>query len=369
MDTPLIRDAIRRIQDLVAEATGQMLQGDAERALARLLHELQPGAEGRSGGGQNGRDFSDREVTILMADLRGFAAITASYPAATVLDMLNRCFSRMSEIIVRHYGSIDKFMGDAIMVVFSGELTEPRSHVRRALLCALEMQIAMNELRTAHRSESVPELYMGIGINTGKVVAGLIGSEVYRAYTVIGEEVNLTSRIEAFSLRGQVLISDATYAHAADFAQVGEPLEVYVKGKPGKVRIREVIGIPSLGKEVPRQEIRRSPRVEVRLPFRYQRLQDKTVADGVESGTIHDIGYHGLLAEVAAPVELYDELKLDIELLQVEHHAQDVYARVVKVMRRGNAFLAGLEFTSLPALSNEKIQMFVHHALQGEERR
>ncbi len=368
MDTPLIRDAIRRIQDLVAEATGKMLQGDAERALARLLHELQPGAAG-DGGEQRGRDFSDREVTILMADLRGFAAISASYPASAVLGMLNRCFSRMSEIIVRHYGSIDKFMGDAIMVVFSGNPAEPRDHARRALLCALEMQIAMNELRTRHRDESVPELYMGIGINTGKVVAGLIGSDVYRAYTVIGEEVNLTSRIEAFSLRGQVLISEATYGHAADFAQVGEPLEVYVKGKPGKVRIREVIGIPSLGKEVPRQEIRRSPRVEVRLPFRYQRLQGKAVADGVESGTIHDIGYHGLLAEVAAPVELYDEVKLAIDLLQVEYQAQDVYARVVKVFRRGDAFLAGLEFTSLSPAANEKIQMFVHHALQGEERR
>ena len=169
-----------------------------------------------------------------MADLRGFAAITASYPASTVLGVLNRCFSRMSEIIVRHYGSIDKFMGDAIMVVFSGDLAEPRSHVRRALLCALEMQIAMNELRTQHRSDGVPELYMGIGINTGKVVAGLIGSEVYRAYTVIGEEVNLTSRIEAFSLRGQVLISDATYAHAADFAQAASRSRCTSRARPAR---------------------------------------------------------------------------------------------------------------------------------------
>jgi len=369
METPLVRDAIRRIQDLIAEATGQMLQGDAERRLAAVLQALRAGAEGQTAAEASGLDFSDREVTIMIADLRGFAAISANYPASVVLGVLNRCFSRMSEIIVRHYGSIDKFMGDAIMVVFSGDLDDRRSHVRRALLCAIEMQIAMNELRMQHRSDGVPELYMGIGVNTGKVVAGLIGSEVYRAYTVIGEEVNLTSRIEAFSLRGQVLISDATYRHAADFAQVGEPLEVHVKGKTARVSIREVIGIPSLGKEVPRQEIRRSPRVEVRLPFRYQRLQGKTVADRLESGTIRDLGYHGLLAEVSEPVELYDELKLDIELLQVEHHADDIYARVVKVMRRGNAFLAGLEFTSLSPVSNEKIQMFVHHALQGEERR
>ncbi|HEV7476545.1 MAG TPA: adenylate/guanylate cyclase domain-containing protein [Burkholderiales bacterium] len=370
MDTPLIRDAIRQIQDLVAEATGQMLQGDAERRLSAVLEGFRSGPDGKGEAAE--RNFSDREVTILIADLRGFAAISATYPASTVLAVLNRCFSRMSEIIVRHYGSIDKFMGDAIMVVFSGDLSEPRSHVRRALLCALEMQIAMNELRTRHRSESVPELYMGIGINTGWVVAGLIGSEVYRAYTVIGEEVNLTSRIEAFSLRGQVLISDSTYGHAADFAQVGEPLEVYVKGKPDKVRIREVIGIPSLGKEVPRQEIRRSPRVEVRLPFRYQRLRGKEVIAEVQRGVIRDIGYHGLLAEFEQPLELYAELKLSVELLQVSHEAKDVYARVVKIVPQQGAHraahLAGLEFTSLSAVDDGKIQMFVQMALQGEER-
>ena len=366
MDTPLIRDAIRQIQDLVAEATGQMLQGDAERRLSAVLEGFRSGPDGK--GETAERNFSDREVTILIADLRGFAAISATYPASTVLAVLNRCFSRMSEIIVRHYGSIDKFMGDAIMVVFSGDLSDRRSHVRRALLCALEMQIAMNELRTRHRDESVPELYMGIGINTGKVVAGLIGSDVYRAYTVIGEEVNLTSRIEAFSLRGQVLISDSTYGHAADFAQVGEPLEVFVKGKPDKVRIREVIGIPSLGKEVPRQEIRRSPRVEVRLPFRYQRLRGKEVIAEVQRGVIRDIGYHGLLAEFDQPLELYAELKLSVELLQVSHQAKDVYARVVKIVPHDGAFLAGVEFTSLSAQDDGKIQLFVQMALQGEER-
>jgi adenylate cyclase len=316
-----------------------------------------------------GDAYSWREVSILLADLRGFAAIAESYPARVVLDTLNRCFATLTEVIVQHYGAIDKFMGDAIMVVFPGDQAAAHDHARRAILCAVQMQLAMDELRQKHRAESVPEMYLGIGVNTGKVMTGLIGCDLYRAHTIIGDEVNLASRIEAFSLRGQVLISDATYRHAADFAQVGEPLEVHVKGKAARVRIREVIGIPSLGKEVPRQEIRRSPRVEVRLPFRYQRLQGKTVADGVEDGTIHDIGYHGLLAEVSEPVELYDELKLDIELLQVEHHADDIYARVVKVMRRGSAFLAGLEFTSLSPVSNEKIQMFVHHALQGEERR
>jgi adenylate cyclase len=129
-----------------------------------------------------------------------------------------------------------------------------------------------------------------------------------------------------------------------------------------------VIGIPSLGKEVPRQEIRRSPRVEVRLPFRYQLLRGKEIMAELYRGVIRDIGYHGLLAEFDQPLELYAELKLSVELLQVSHEAKDVYARVVKLVPRENAFLAGVEFTSLSAVDDAKIQLFVQMALQGEER-
>src|SRR5207248_354112 len=154
-----------------------------------------------------GADFSRRDVTILFADLRGFSAIAAAYPAEAVIRLLNRCFGAMVDIIARHYGTVDKFMGDAIMVLFGGDPSAARDHARRGVLCAIEMQIAMNELRRQHRDENVPEMYMGIGISSGKVMAGLIGSDAYRAYTIIGEEVNVASRIEAFSLRGQVLMS------------------------------------------------------------------------------------------------------------------------------------------------------------------
>jgi len=357
MDTPLIRDAIRQIQDLVAEATGQMLQGDAERRLSAVLEGFRSGPDGKGEAAE--RNFSDREVTILIADLRGFAAISATYPASTVLAVLNRCFSRMSEIIVRHYGSIDKFMGDAIMVVFSGDLSDRRSHVRRALLCALEMQIAMNELRTRHRDESVPELYMGIGINTGKVVAGLIGSDVYRAYTVIGEEVNLTSRIEAFSLRGQVLVSQSTYDLCQDFADYGPPVQVYMKGKAESVLIREVKGIPSLGKFVPRRELRRSARVEVLLPFAYQIVSRKTVLATVDTGTIHNIGYDGVLVEIERPLPLYAEIKLAVNLVSLGYRAEDVYGRIVDVREDKGRWFCGVEFTSVTRHASEKIRLFV----------
>jgi adenylate cyclase len=361
MKESVVRDALRRIQDIVNESTGQPLKGEAEKQLEILLGSITGGAAAPA------RDnFSQRDVTILLADLRGFTAITAAYPAGVVLELLNRCFVSMSEIIMRHRGTIDKFMGDSIMVIFAG--TGDGEEVQRALVCAVDMQASMEWLNRQHKRANMPELFMGIGINTGSVMAGVLGSDIYSAYTVIGQDVNLTSRIEAFSLRGQILISESTYRSCGEFARTSEPMEVYVKGQSERVRLREVLGIPSLGKEVPRQEVRRSPRVEVRLPFSYQLLEGKIVGPGRFPGVIRDIGYHGVLAEVFdRGLAMYTEIKLDLDLPLLAYRASDMYARIVKVVDKGDRYLLGLEFTSVTAEANSKIQLFVQMLIQGNE--
>jgi adenylate cyclase len=360
VNQPLQRDALRVIQDIVTEATGAPLQGEAERRLESVLQALAGGDLPAPAHSQ----YSHREVTILFADLRGFSAIASSYPTEVVLGVLNRCFGMMTEIIVRHYGTIDKFMGDAIMAIFAGDPAVPRDHAQRALLCAVEMQIAMNELREQHKGEKVPEVYLGIGISTGKVMAGLIGSEAYRAHTVIGEEVNLASRIEALSLRGQVLMSEATYAHCREFVHAGEPMDIYVKGKSEQVRIREALGIPGLGKVVPRQEVRKSPRVPVQLDLDYWPVDGKRVRSKTARGAIHDIGYHGVLIELEHPLPLRAELKLAFDLPGLGlpglgFRAEDIYGRIVSLREQGLRHLAGVEFTSLSAETSSKIRLFV----------
>jgi len=361
----IVQDAVRRIQDLVAAATGQNLSGEVQHRLENIVQSV-----ANSEVPSIGDSYSWREVTILLADLRGFAAIAESFPAGVVLDTLNRCFATLTEVVIQHYGTIDKFMGDAIMVVFSGDQNAPHDHARRALLCAVQMQIAMNELREKHKAENVPEMFLGIGVNTGKVMAGLIGSDLYRAHTVIGDEVNLASRIEAFSLRGQVLISQSTYELCKDFADIGAAVQVYMKGKAESVSIREVKGIPSLGKFVPRMELRRSARVDVLLPFTYQMLSKKAVLATVAKGTIHNIGYEGVLAEVDGRLPLYAEIKLSLNLVSLGYREDDVYGRVVEVREHNARYLCGIEFTSVSRQSSEKIRLFVqmlipaYHPLQ-----
>jgi adenylate cyclase len=252
------------------------------------------------------------------------------------------------------------------MVLFGGA-DSPEDAVRRALLSAVDMQIAMNELNEHYKQFGLPELYLGVGINTGPVMRGVLGSDLYSAYTVIGDEVNVASRIEAFSLRGQVLISQSTFDHCLDFVETGEPIDVHVKGKTNPVRLREVLGIPSLGKNVPRREIRRSPRVSVKMPFSYRVIEGEIALPRIHWGMILDIGYHGVLVETDQQLAPSSEVKLDLDLPLVGCKAADVYAKTLKTEKIDDGFVSGLEFTSVGAQDSRNIQLCVQLLIQGSE--
>jgi adenylate cyclase len=349
-------DAVRRLQALIERETGAPLSDAAQAEMATIVRssECPPGAD------VDGLAVAPREVTILLADLRGFTALSGSLPAATVIAALNRCLSRLSEVVFRYQGSIDKFMGDSIMVLFGAPLAR-EDDVERALLCAVEMQIAMRDLNRNHLDEDLPEVFLGIGVNTGTVMAGRFGSDLYSEYTVIGEAVNLASRIEALSLRGQVLISEATYQRAWGLVSASSPMQVHVKGRQQPVALRELVAIPSRKLKVPRQEFRRSHRVDARLPCLCQRIREKIVVPQIVHAAVRDIGYHGLLLEVAEPLALHSELKLEFDLPLVDYRSTDVYASVVTLKQQegGAPWLVGLEFTSLSPACTAKVQMFV----------
>ena len=362
MKDPVVHEALRQIEKIVADDVGRCMTQETKERVQKVLE----GALGQLLPPQRENQLA-REVTILLADLRGFTPICSTYPAGTVLTLLNRCLVRMSEIVYRHHGSIDKFMGDSMLVLFESP-SDPAEGVRRALVCAVDMQNAMHELNQLHKHSEYPEMYFGIGINTGRVLSALLGSDLYSEYTVIGDEVNLTSRIESFSLRGQVLISESTWERAGGFVTTGEPMDVFVKGRSKVVVLREVLAIPTMGKVVPRQESRRSPRVEVKIPFTYKLVQSKVVIPEERTGRILDIGYHGVLAEMGHPLPALAEVLIEFELPLVAHKSRSVYGRVVKVTpRAGSQFHAGIEFTSTSDEDRAAIQLFVQLLIQGSE--
>lgn len=360
------KEAVRRLQTLIIRETGAPFKPAANAEMVSIVQSAcGTGAEENSEAGSE-RAFEQREVTILLADLRGFTAISATLPAGAVIPMLNRCFGRMNEIVSRHHGVIDKFMGDAIMVLF-GVPIKQSDDVKRALACAVEMQLAIVELNNQDRPDNIPELSMGIGINTGNVTAGKIGSDFYSEYTVIGDEVNLTSRIESFSLRGQILISENTFDRCRDFVTVSEAMEVFVKGKTHPVKMRELYTIPSLNLEVPRKEFRHSQRVEVRLPCSFRLIQHKVVMPKMYSATIRDIGYFGLLIETDHPLNAYDDVELEFDLPLIDFKASDIYGKVVELAHDTSGHLAGIEFTSISHETNMKIQLYVQLLVMASE--
>lgn len=363
--------ALQEVQQLIFQETGSPLTPAGETRLRELLRHLQTGHQP---GHPLAERFSSRQVTIMLADLRGFSAIAENYPIDLVLELLNRYLARMSEVISDYGGQINKFMGDSIMILFwEHEPEDPTGQVggncvQAAIRCAVDMQIAMGEFNADHREHGVPELFMGIGINTGAVMAGLVGNELYSEFTVIGDEVNLASRIEAFSLRGQVLISESTFAGCAGEVRTGEPMEVCVKGKTGSVLLREVLGIPSLGKEVPRREIRNSPRVKAEIPFRYQEVHNKIVMPNFAHGTILDIGYHGIKAELSHPLPPNTEIRFDVELPFIGRQASDIYAKILRTREVDGRSVVNVEFTSIDVHSSANIKYFVQMLVQSMER-
>ena len=153
MKDPLVHQALRQIQDIVVEETGAAVPANARSRLEKVLQ----GALGGAGAAPRRPDDLTHDVTILLADLRGFSSISAHYPGATVLALLNRCFGAMSEIIFRHQGSIDKFMGDAMLVLFESPGGEDDG-VLRAVSCAVDMQLAMGGVNAVSKGQGLTEM-------------------------------------------------------------------------------------------------------------------------------------------------------------------------------------------------------------------
>lgn len=305
------------------------------------------------------RDVLTKNITILLSDIRGFSDIAESYPAADVIRLLNRYFDAMGNIIASYGGTIDKLMGDSILVVF-GFPEERKADAENAIACAVEMQMAMGKLNDVNRSMGMPDLFTGIAINTGSVVVGDLGSEHYHEYTIIGDEVNLTSRIEAHCLRGQILISESTYQLGKEFIEVGEPNRVEVKGAREAVDLYELhaTALPK-AMEVPRREGRKSPRIKVSMPVVFQNLAGKIVLGEKFYGKVIDISYHGLLIETPVKLGKSSEIKMALSLELFSDRTTDIYARILNTEQIDDKFRSSLEFTTIGTEGLNAIKQYV----------
>jgi adenylate cyclase len=193
-----------------------------------------------------------REVTLLFSDIRGFTSMSEKKPPSEIVNMLNEYFEVMVEVLFRLNGTLDKYVGDEIIALFGAPVGMPNAPLA-AVQCAIEMHKALREFNRTRIAEQQEPIRIGVGINTGLVVTGAIGSTKTLQYTAIGDAMNTASRLCQLAKPGEILISETTMRRVAKEVEVEALPPTKVKGKNDPVRIFNVLGMKG---EVPewRQE-------------------------------------------------------------------------------------------------------------------
>lgn len=220
-----------KTSEMIKHAMGKYVSKDVMKKVLLNLDKLNPGGK-------------RAVVTILFVDIRNFTQIAENLNPSDVTSILNEYFSTIEPIIAKYHGIINKYMGDGVLAIFGEPITN-ENHALEAIMCAFEIISNVKQLREKLLAEGKPKIEIGIGINSGEVFAGNIGTEERLEYTVIGDNVNLAYRIEAFNqiLKTQFLISEYTYSYVKDSIEVVKLSKVNIKGKSKPIDIYEVLKI------------------------------------------------------------------------------------------------------------------------------
>jgi adenylate cyclase len=320
----------------------------------KIVDQILESPEGRRIGGRR------QTVTVLMSDLRGFSDLSDTRDPEEMVRILNRYLEAMTQVIDRFDGVIDEFIGDAILTVF-GIPEEKPDDPARAVACALSMQKTLADLNRKLIAEDLPPLEMGIGLNTGPVVVGNLGSEKRTKYGIVGAIVNIASRIESNTVGGQVLVGESTYAHIDSLATAEPPMTVMMKGLK-----RPLVCYPVTAMGPP-YDIRfdpypRNPLVGIRLPFQLWELEGKKVVGGSVSGETRQINTSAFLANVSRPLDPLTDVKILFTFCEDAHCFSDMYAKVIDVQNDTRPALYRLHITYMDQRDREKLNQWIQAA-------
>ncbi len=322
--------------------------GDIRKTFGRYLTDeivanLLEHPEGLKLGGER------RRITILTSDLRGFTALSERLQPEEVVSILNFYLSKMADVITAYQGTIDEFMGDGILVLF-GAPNLRLDDAKRAVACAVAMQLKMAEVNQQLEDWGLSALEMGIGINTGEVVVGNLGSEKRTKYGVVGSQVNLTYRIESYTTGGQIIISEPTLTEAGvEIIEIENQKLVQPKGVKRPIKIYQVTGIAAdynlyLSKE---EEIYFP--LEQPLSIQYTILEGKHLSKSLYSGQIQEMSRHGALIIVEDSDQTLPEALTNIKInlmSETPELTEDIYAKVIDQPAMEKQFY--IRFTAKP---------------------
>jgi adenylate cyclase len=297
-----------------------------------------------------------REVTILMSDLRGFTALAERLEPTEVVALLNHYLSAMVEPIQKSGGTIDEIIGDAILALFGAPVAMEEGP-QRGVLCALKMQKAMTQVNEYNLQRGWPEIEMGIALHTGDVVVGNIGSTKRSKYGVVGRTVNLTARIESFTVGGQIIVSPALMKAAGLGLVLGEEVEVHAKGMQEALLCRELLGHEDHPELALGQEEASLTTLEKPLRLSYVRLTEKHLLERMEPATLVGLSHHRAVIETEGALTRYTNLMLRLEPEADGEEVPEFYAKVIHPLEEsGNRYI--IHFTSVsPGMRTRLVQL------------
>ena len=289
----------------------------SEEVVDRLLDT----EEGLALGGEK------REVTLLMSDLRGFTSMADRFTPEQVVRMLNNYLGTMADLIVAHQGTIDEFIGDAILAIFGAPERRP-DDAARACACAIAMQVAMKEVNAFNVREGLAEVEMGIAVNTGQVIVGNIGSQTRAKYGVVGSHVNLAGRMEGFTVGGQVLVSASTLEKAGSALEVGQKVTFQAKGFKEPVDVYDLVGVAgSWNVRLPARDDKLQP-LQPPVPVTVAVLEGKQMSDITFEGTLEQGSVSAATLRSDRALRAFTNLRLRLKGADGQPRPGDLYAKV-----------------------------------------
>jgi adenylate cyclase len=327
----LSTEELTRAHELVRRAFGRYVSEEVAESLLRAPEALELGGH-------------ERDATILMSDLRGFTAMAERMSPRAVIEVLNLYLETMVEVIGGYEGTIDEIIGDAILVIF-GAPVPCDDHAARAVACGLGMQLAMTDVNHRLAAKHGVQLEMGIGIHSGRVIVGNIGSLRRTKYAAVGSNVNLAGRVESFATGGQVLITDDTCARVAAPLRIDGRFEVEPKGAARRLLLFEIggIGEPYMLSLPPRSPALRP--LAQPLPVQFTVLEEKFVGRTVHDGHLTELSdFETRLRSPRAPA-LLSNVKITVAPSGQGNPAGEIYGKVVDGSA-GSPGLARVRFTS-----------------------
>lgn len=335
-----LNQELERRNQFIRETFGRYTSDDIVEVLLDMPEGLKLGGE-------------KREITLLMSDLRGFTALAERLEATEVVALLNHYLSTMVEVIHRAGGTIDDIIGDAILVLFGAPVAMPDA-AQRAVCCALEMQKAMQEVNEHNFQKGWPEIEMGIALHTGEAIVGNIGSLKRSKYGVVGQPVNLTARIESFTVGGQVIVSPTLISAVHHGLILGEEVKVHGKGMREALKCRELLGHEDHPELLLKEETILTTLAHS-LTCYYLVLTGKQLDGQMQPATLVSVSERRAVVEVAGQLARRANIMLRLEVETGEEEPPELYAKVMHPLDGSdNRYL--IHFTSVPPGIREWLQ-------------